>query len=159
MPNLLEPKASIVCIFMCTRSFDKGQQKQNLIFSPEGGSTDTIDRLLSMITVQQLYNMHGICMEHYVSNSISYLNSWQHNCTKDCLGIACAIINLQYKAFSTSFCFIKVYPYELLAVSSRGRVKLPNDVDRTRLEVQQHVRKFAKSSSAKNVLNILHFMF
>ncbi|KAK9530519.1 hypothetical protein VZT92_012015 [Zoarces viviparus] len=28
----------------------------------------------------------------------------------------------------------KVYPYELLAVSSRGRVKLPRDVDRTRLE-------------------------
>ncbi|XP_034715939.1 actin-binding LIM protein 1-like isoform X2 [Etheostoma cragini] len=28
----------------------------------------------------------------------------------------------------------KVYPYELLAVSSRGRVKLPMDVDRTRLE-------------------------
>nr|XP_033467704.1 actin-binding LIM protein 1-like isoform X11 [Epinephelus lanceolatus] len=28
----------------------------------------------------------------------------------------------------------KVYPYELLAVNSRGRVKLPKDVDRTRLE-------------------------
>nr|XP_040033456.1 actin-binding LIM protein 1-like isoform X3 [Gasterosteus aculeatus aculeatus] len=28
----------------------------------------------------------------------------------------------------------KLYPYELLAVSSRGRVKLPSDVDRTRLE-------------------------
>ncbi|XP_054454368.1 actin-binding LIM protein 1-like [Anoplopoma fimbria] len=28
----------------------------------------------------------------------------------------------------------KVYPYELLAVSSRGRVRLPRDVDRTRLE-------------------------
>ncbi|XP_034414411.1 actin-binding LIM protein 1-like [Cyclopterus lumpus] len=28
----------------------------------------------------------------------------------------------------------KVYPYELLAVSSRGRVQLPRDVDRTRLE-------------------------
>ncbi|XP_037611946.1 actin-binding LIM protein 1-like isoform X1 [Sebastes umbrosus] len=28
----------------------------------------------------------------------------------------------------------KVYPYQLLAVSSRGRGRLPNDVDRTRLE-------------------------
>ncbi|XP_042364227.1 actin-binding LIM protein 1-like isoform X2 [Plectropomus leopardus] len=28
----------------------------------------------------------------------------------------------------------KVYPYELLAVTSRGRAKLPKDVDRTRLE-------------------------
>ncbi|XP_062415963.1 actin-binding LIM protein 1-like [Pungitius pungitius] len=28
----------------------------------------------------------------------------------------------------------KLYPYELLAVSRRGRVKLPSDVDRTRLE-------------------------
>ncbi|XP_041818152.1 actin-binding LIM protein 1-like isoform X2 [Chelmon rostratus] len=29
---------------------------------------------------------------------------------------------------------VKVYPYELLAVTNRGRVKLPKDVDRTRLE-------------------------
>uniref|UniRef100_A0A3Q2G8P9 HP domain-containing protein n=1 Tax=Cyprinodon variegatus TaxID=28743 RepID=A0A3Q2G8P9_CYPVA len=29
---------------------------------------------------------------------------------------------------------IKVYPYELLKVTNRGRVKLPKDVDRTRLE-------------------------
>ncbi|XP_008301491.1 actin-binding LIM protein 1-like isoform X2 [Stegastes partitus] len=28
----------------------------------------------------------------------------------------------------------KVYPYEVLAVTNRGRVKLPKDVDRTRLE-------------------------
>ncbi|KAM3859550.1 actin-binding LIM protein 1-like [Diretmus argenteus] len=28
----------------------------------------------------------------------------------------------------------KVYPYEMLAVTNRGRVKLPKDVDRTRLE-------------------------
>ncbi|XP_028287484.1 actin-binding LIM protein 1-like isoform X3 [Parambassis ranga] len=28
----------------------------------------------------------------------------------------------------------KVYPYEMLAVTNRGRVKLPQDVDRTRLE-------------------------
>ncbi|TDG98238.1 hypothetical protein EPR50_G00215180 [Perca flavescens] len=35
---------------------------------------------------------------------------------------------------SDRFRDFKVYPYELLAVSSRGRVKLPKDVDRTRLE-------------------------
>ncbi|XP_010784711.1 actin-binding LIM protein 1-like isoform X2 [Notothenia coriiceps] len=29
---------------------------------------------------------------------------------------------------------LKVYPYELLSVGSRGRVKLPKDVDRTKLE-------------------------
>lgn len=28
----------------------------------------------------------------------------------------------------------KVYPYEMLMISSRGRAKLPRDVDRTRLE-------------------------
>ncbi|XP_049320573.1 actin-binding LIM protein 1-like [Astyanax mexicanus] len=28
----------------------------------------------------------------------------------------------------------KVYPYEMLTVTNRGRAKLPKDVDRTRLE-------------------------
>lgn len=28
----------------------------------------------------------------------------------------------------------KVYPYEMLTVANRGRVKLPKDIDRTRLE-------------------------
>ncbi|MEQ2222766.1 Actin-binding LIM protein 1, partial [Ilyodon furcidens] len=28
----------------------------------------------------------------------------------------------------------KVYPYEMLMITSRGRAKLPRDVDRTRLE-------------------------
>lgn len=31
--------------------------------------------------------------------------------------------------------FVKVYPYEMLTVTNRGRTKLPKDVDRTRLEV------------------------
>lgn len=31
--------------------------------------------------------------------------------------------------------FVKVYPYEMLTVTNRGRAKLPRDVDRTRLEV------------------------
>lgn len=39
------------------------------------------------------------------------------------------------------FCYVKVYPYELLTVANRGRMKLPKDVDRTRLEVQEHVGK------------------
>uniref|UniRef100_A0A8B9RDP6 Actin binding LIM protein 1b n=1 Tax=Astyanax mexicanus TaxID=7994 RepID=A0A8B9RDP6_ASTMX len=30
--------------------------------------------------------------------------------------------------------FVKVYPYEMLTVTNRGRAKLPKDVDRTRLE-------------------------
>uniref|UniRef100_A0A8C2FPI5 Actin binding LIM protein 1b n=1 Tax=Cyprinus carpio TaxID=7962 RepID=A0A8C2FPI5_CYPCA len=30
--------------------------------------------------------------------------------------------------------FVKVYPYEMLTVTNRGRTKLPKDVDRTRLE-------------------------
>lgn len=30
---------------------------------------------------------------------------------------------------------LKVYPYEMLMITSRGRAKLPRDVDRTRLEV------------------------
>uniref|UniRef100_A0A671WX75 Actin binding LIM protein 1b n=1 Tax=Sparus aurata TaxID=8175 RepID=A0A671WX75_SPAAU len=38
------------------------------------------------------------------------------------------------KAFSTSLCCVKVYPYEMLMVANRGRAKLPRDVDRTRLE-------------------------
>lgn len=40
-----------------------------------------------------------------------------------------------------SLCYVKVYPYEILTVANRGRVKLPKDVDRTRLEVQEHVGK------------------
>ncbi|XP_077959877.1 actin-binding LIM protein 1 isoform X8 [Gasterosteus aculeatus] len=41
------------------------------------------------------------------------------------ISVACSLL------LSSEF---KLYPYELLAVSSRGRVKLPSDVDRTRLE-------------------------
>lgn len=32
-------------------------------------------------------------------------------------------------------CVLQVYPYDMLAVTHRVRVKLPRDVDRTRLEV------------------------
>lgn len=42
-------------------------------------------------------------------------------------------------SFSTLLCSVKVYPYEMLTVANRGRVRLPKDVDRTRLEVQSHV--------------------
>lgn len=31
--------------------------------------------------------------------------------------------------------FVKVYPYEMLTVTNRGRTKLAKDVDRARLEV------------------------
>lgn len=31
----------------------------------------------------------------------------------------------------------QIYPYEILTVTNRGRVKLPRDVDRTNLEVEQ----------------------
>uniref|UniRef100_A0A8C7WST8 Actin-binding LIM protein 2 n=1 Tax=Oryzias sinensis TaxID=183150 RepID=A0A8C7WST8_9TELE len=34
----------------------------------------------------------------------------------------------------SSFCAVQVYPYEVLAVTHRVKVKLPRDVDRTRLE-------------------------
>uniref|UniRef100_A0A3B3YU92 HP domain-containing protein n=1 Tax=Poecilia mexicana TaxID=48701 RepID=A0A3B3YU92_9TELE len=39
-----------------------------------------------------------------------------------------------YRLTSTDRFSIKVYPYEVLKVSNGGRVKLPKDVDRTRLE-------------------------
>lgn len=35
----------------------------------------------------------------------------------------------------SSFFAVQVYPYEVLAVTHRVKVKLPRDVDRTRLEV------------------------
>lgn len=34
-----------------------------------------------------------------------------------------------------NICVLQVYPYEMLSVTHRARVKLPRDVDRTRLEV------------------------
>ncbi len=37
-----------------------------------------------------------------------------------------------------AMCRLKVYPYEMLMVTSRSRSKLPRDVDRTRLEVISH---------------------
>lgn len=37
--------------------------------------------------------------------------------------------------FSDGCLLLKVYPYEMLMITSRGRAKLPRDVDRTRLEV------------------------
>uniref|UniRef100_A0AAQ4QQI4 Actin binding LIM protein 1a n=1 Tax=Gasterosteus aculeatus aculeatus TaxID=481459 RepID=A0AAQ4QQI4_GASAC len=36
--------------------------------------------------------------------------------------------------FTDKCLFLKVYPYEMLMITSRGRAKLPRDVDRTRLE-------------------------
>lgn len=36
----------------------------------------------------------------------------------------------------------KVYPYEMLMVTSRSRSKLPRDVDRTRLEVIFKILRF-----------------
>uniref|UniRef100_A0A8C2GYP0 Actin binding LIM protein 1b n=1 Tax=Cyprinus carpio TaxID=7962 RepID=A0A8C2GYP0_CYPCA len=38
--------------------------------------------------------------------------------------------------------FVKVYPYEMLTVTNRGRAKLPKDVDRTRLERHLAPEKF-----------------
>lgn len=38
---------------------------------------------------------------------------------------------------SASLLFSQVYPYETLIVTNRVRVKLPKDVDRTRLEVRK----------------------
>lgn len=44
---------------------------------------------------------------------------------------------------------LKVYPYEMLMITSRGRAKLPRDVDRTRLEVSLS-RPTAHCGSAAN---------
>uniref|UniRef100_A0A673BRT5 Actin binding LIM protein 1b n=1 Tax=Sphaeramia orbicularis TaxID=375764 RepID=A0A673BRT5_9TELE len=38
------------------------------------------------------------------------------------------------RSTKSSICLLKVYPYEMLMVANRGRVKLPKDVDRTQLE-------------------------
>lgn len=45
---------------------------------------------------------------------------------------------------------LKVYPYEMLMITSRGRAKLPRDVDRTRLEV---------SDSHLSVFDTTHLFF
>lgn len=36
-----------------------------------------------------------------------------------------------------AYCMLQVYPYDMLSVTHRVRVKLPRDVDRTRLEVRK----------------------
>lgn len=32
--------------------------------------------------------------------------------------------------------YVQIYPYEMLTVANKGQVKLPKNVDRTRLEVE-----------------------
>lgn len=44
-------------------------------------------------------------------------------------------IYILYPPDENNLCCAKVYPYEMLTVANRGRVKLPREVDRTRLEV------------------------
>ena len=41
----------------------------------------------------------------------------------------------RFDLFTDKCLLLKVYPYEMLMITSRGRAKLPRDVDRTRLEV------------------------
>lgn len=41
----------------------------------------------------------------------------------------------RFDLFTDECLLLKVYPYEMLMITSRGRAKLPRDVDRTRLEV------------------------
>uniref|UniRef100_A0A8C6M6X2 Actin binding LIM protein 1a n=1 Tax=Nothobranchius furzeri TaxID=105023 RepID=A0A8C6M6X2_NOTFU len=40
----------------------------------------------------------------------------------------------EFDMFTDECLLLKVYPYEMLMITSRGRAKLPRDVDRTRLE-------------------------
>uniref|UniRef100_A0A7N9AUF7 Actin binding LIM protein 1 n=1 Tax=Mastacembelus armatus TaxID=205130 RepID=A0A7N9AUF7_9TELE len=51
-------------------------------------------------------------------------------------GESCQFLALAYRfdLFTDECLLLKVYPYEMLMITSRGRAKLPRDVDRTRLE-------------------------
>uniref|UniRef100_A0A672MJN9 Actin-binding LIM protein 1-like n=1 Tax=Sinocyclocheilus grahami TaxID=75366 RepID=A0A672MJN9_SINGR len=86
--------------------------------------------------------------ERYIrSVAAQRFDSQYANCTTECND--CALFPCPF-AFSNSLClanashsilhnntippFVKVYPYEMLTVTNRGRTKLPKDVDRTRLE-------------------------
>uniref|UniRef100_A0A671WXX5 Actin binding LIM protein 1a n=1 Tax=Sparus aurata TaxID=8175 RepID=A0A671WXX5_SPAAU len=43
-------------------------------------------------------------------------------------------VSCRFDLFTDECLLLKVYPYEMLMITSRGRAKLPRDVDRTRLE-------------------------
>uniref|UniRef100_A0A8C5ATL3 Actin binding LIM protein family member 2 n=1 Tax=Gadus morhua TaxID=8049 RepID=A0A8C5ATL3_GADMO len=53
-----------------------------------------------------------------------------------CLGSGGRIFGLQclHCVFVCVYVFVQIYPYEMLAVTHRVKVKLPRDIDRTRLE-------------------------
>lgn len=58
--------------------------------------------------------------------------------------------SFRFDLFTDECLPLKVYPYEMLMITSRGRAKLPRDVDRTRLEV---------SDSHLSVFDTTHLSF
>lgn len=59
-------------------------------------------------------------------------------------------LSVRFDEFTDECLPLKVYPYEMLMITSRGRAKLPRDVDRTRLEV---------SDSHLSVFDTTHLFF
>uniref|UniRef100_A0A7N8YFC4 Actin binding LIM protein 1 n=1 Tax=Mastacembelus armatus TaxID=205130 RepID=A0A7N8YFC4_9TELE len=60
----------------------------------------------------------------------------QLKCSKCTCNLRSVLYNTSYRfdLFTDECLLLKVYPYEMLMITSRGRAKLPRDVDRTRLE-------------------------
>uniref|UniRef100_A0A674BH61 Actin-binding LIM protein 2 n=1 Tax=Salmo trutta TaxID=8032 RepID=A0A674BH61_SALTR len=75
-----------------------------------------------------IYKQHGTVIS---SPLLPGVTSWSGLCTM------CCVSPVPYAPDRTDrvcVCVFQVYPYEVLAVTHRVRVKLPRDVDRTRLE-------------------------
>uniref|UniRef100_A0A671WV20 Actin binding LIM protein 1a n=1 Tax=Sparus aurata TaxID=8175 RepID=A0A671WV20_SPAAU len=98
--------------------------------SPDDSSRSEGDRWPYSLAVLGTVGSRRACLHCYLlapqSTDFTQYNSYGDMCGG---GRAC-----RFDLFTDECLLLKVYPYEMLMITSRGRAKLPRDVDRTRLE-------------------------
>uniref|UniRef100_A0A665WUZ0 Actin binding LIM protein 1a n=1 Tax=Echeneis naucrates TaxID=173247 RepID=A0A665WUZ0_ECHNA len=124
---------------MYTTSLDEREERR------ESGSYDRRERILQRSTSQgsigsPVYNRHGYTPT--LSRSPQHFHRPGEHPSVCCMFSHFFLLLLNrvlfnesgFDLFTDECLLLKVYPYEMLMITSRGRAKLPRDVDRTRLE-------------------------